>query len=287
MFVPQTKKREEWGVWTSPKRLFRAPGRFNIPQHRGPAAADLAGAQDAAPLSLRPRNSRARPNTWRSVCITPVAANFASDAAPSRSAYDFNPWHGPSPLRRSIVAIVGRRRLGARREAFKEHPTKPRARSSCAKTLAQGVWRDQNPKPARPRSRREPTPGSRTRNGAPDQAATRLRGHRANSTGVPGKFSRTARIMTDAARPNAAQMPHKPSPAAFAGPHRAYRGPRQQTPGSPTRPTGAANKNYRGAGQKLPGYPTSRAGVPDKYYRVSRQEPIDKPLQTGSFLRHF
>ncbi len=46
--------------------------------------------------------------------------------------------------------------------------------------------------------------GSRQETARRVKLSRRLPGRRANTTGVPGKFSRAARIMTDAARPNAA-----------------------------------------------------------------------------------
>lgn len=168
----------------------------------------------------------------------------------------------PSPAEyRRHCRTPARRRLGARREAFKEHPTKPRARSSCAKTLAQGAWRDQNPKPARPRSRREPTPGSRTRNGAPDQAST-------PPTGAPSKFYRGPRqVFAHGADHDRCGTPKRRTNAA---PGRVCR-PSSRIPGPPTTNTGVPNKTYRGREQKLPGCRAKTTGVPDKSCRGPRQ----------------
>jgi hypothetical protein len=48
--------------------------------------------------------------------------------------------------------------------------------------------------------------------------------------------------------------------------------PHRALPGSPTRITGASNKNYRGPQQKLPGSSAKSTGVPDKDYRGAQQK---------------
>ena len=165
--------------------------------------------------------------------------------------------------------------------------------------LAQGAWRNRYPKLVRPTSRREPTPGSRTRNGAPGQAFT-------PPTGVSGKYYRGPRQIfasgadhdergTPKCRtnpgPSRVYWPssHIPGfPTRLTGvPNKTYRGSQQDLPGFPTRLTGAANKYYRGAGQILPGRPTSHTGASDKSYRGARQALFDKPLQKVPFSRRF
>lgn len=63
----------------------------------------------------------------------------------------------------------------------------------------------------------------------------------------------------------------------------AYRGPRQEVPGSSTSDTGVPDKYYRGSRQEVPGSPTSDTGAPDKYYRGPRQVVVEKPLQKQHF----
>ena len=179
LFVPQAKKERSGAFGPAQSGFSVRPDGSTFLNIRAPPRRTLPGLKTPPPLAppekLAGEAEHLALGLYHAGC-----RKLRVGRGPSRSAHDFDPWRGLSPLRRSIVAIVGRRPAGGWvpvREAFKERPTKPRARSSCAKTLAQGAWRDQNPKPARPKSRREPTPGSRTRNGAPDQASTRLPGY--------------------------------------------------------------------------------------------------------------
>ena len=264
---PSGQKKRGVGRLDWPKAAFPCARTFQHSPTSGPRRGGPCRGSRRRPRSLRPRNSRARPNTWRSVCIMPVAANFASAAAFSRSTYDFDPWHGLSPLRRSIVAIVGRRPAGGwvpvERPLRNTQPSHARDRPAPRRSRrARGETRIQNRPGREVGANRHRGPGQETVHQI--RLPRRLPGHRANSTGVPGKFSRTARIMTDAARPNAAQMPNKPRPrprwpallAHTGAPDNKHRGPQQDLPGPRTKTTGVPDKSCRGTRQILPGLPT-------------------------------